>query len=217
MLESTYAKEPELNIKAVVFDYGQVISLPQDLTAIDRMAEMIDIECEKFKSALWGLRDEYDRGTISAREYYGRIFSKLSAKAGANEDIIDKMIEMDLESWREINGETVTLMEDVKKAGYTLGILSNMPYDFLAWARKNLPVFSLPQVGLFSCEVNLLKPERAIYGKLLSMLGLPGEEIVFFDDIAENIKGAWALGINAFLWNGAENARRGLKSLGVAL
>jgi putative hydrolase of the HAD superfamily len=210
-----------LSIKAVVFDYGQVISLPQDPTVIDRIADLAGVERANFASALWNSRSDYDRGIINAREYYRRILSKLSVKADADYKLIDKMIKMDLESWKNINGETVALMEDVKNAGYILGILSNMPNDFLAWARENLPVFSLPQVGLFSCEVNLLKPEKAIYRKLLSMLSAKGVasggEVVFFDDMGENIKGAESLGINAFLWKDPESARRELLSLGVAV
>ena len=210
-----------MSIKAVVFDYGQVISLPQDPTVINRIADLAGVERANFASALWNSRSDYDRGIINAREYYRRILSRLSVKADADYNLIDKMIEMDLESWKNINGETVALMEDLKNAGYILGILSNMPNDFLAWARENLPVFSLPQVGLFSCEVNLLKPEKAIYQKLLSMLSAKGVasggEVVFFDDIIENIKGAEPLGINAFLWKDPESARRKLLSLGVAV
>jgi putative hydrolase of the HAD superfamily len=108
-------------------------------------------------------------------------------------------------------------MEDVKKAGYTLGILSNMPHEFLAWARKSMPVFSLPHMGLFSCEVSLIKPEKEIYQKLLSLLGVTPPELVFFDDNAENIKAAVSLGIRAFLWKDPENARRELLALGVSL
>ena len=208
-----------MNIKAVVFDYGQVISLPQDPTAIDRMAGMAGVERGKFVSALMPLRNEYDRGTVSPREYYRKVLAKLSVDIDMN--VIDKMIETDSDSWKNINNETVALMEEVKKAGYILGILSNMPHDFLVWARNTLPVFSLPQVGLFSCEVNLVKPEEAIYKKLLSMLyaeGIAsGSEVVFFDDVAENIKAAESLGINAFLWKDAESARRELLTLGVSL
>jgi len=204
-----------LNIKAVIFDYGQVISLPQDPAAIDRMAEIAGVERGKFESMLWALRDEYDRGTIDAREYYRQVLAELSVDIDMNR--IDEIIETDFDSWKNINHETAALMEDVKRAGYTLGILSNMPHDFLAWARKTLPVFSLPQVGLFSCEVNLVKPEKAIYQKLLSMLGAKGKEVVFFDDKIENIKGAGALGINALVWKDAESARRELLSLGVSL
>ena len=208
-----------MSIKAVIFDYGQVISLPQDPAAIDRMAGIAGVERGKFESTLWALRDEYDRGTVSAREYYRKVLAELSVDIDMNH--IDEIIETDFNSWKNINMETAALMEDVKKAGYTLGILSNMPHDFLAWARKTLPVFSLPQVGLFSCEVNLVKPEKAIYQKLLSMLGAEGvasgSEVVFFDDKIENIRGAEVLGISAILWKDAESARRELLSLGVSL
>ena len=205
----------EAAIKAVVFDYGQVISLPQDPKVMDLLAAKAGVAREKFESLLWSLRNEYDRGTVTGREYYKDLLSRFSVSM--DEKSIDEMIAIDLASWRNIDSGTVALMEDVKKAGYILGILSNMPHDFLVWARKNIPVFSLSDVSLFSCEVNLIKPEEAIYRKLLSLIGLEGRELVFFDDNAENVKGAEALGINALLWNGSENARRELESLGVTL
>jgi len=214
-----------LSVKAVVFDYGRVISLPQDEAVVGRLAEMAGAERETFASALWGLRGGYDRGVVDAREYYREVFAelypKVSVEARIDSDLIDRMIEMDLASWREVSVDTAALMEDVKRAGYTLGILSNMPRDFLAWARENLSVFSLPHVGVFSCEVNLLKPEEAIYRRLLDALAARGvassSEVVFFDDMIENVSGAEALGIKAFLWKDAESARRELISLGVAL
>ena len=127
------------------------------------------------------------------------------------------MIEIDLESWKNINTATVSLMEEIKKAGYLLGMLSNMPHDFLGWARKNLSVFSLPHVSVFSCEVNLVKPEKAIYKKMLSLLNVESGELVFFDDNTDNVKSAVALGIKAILWESPEIARRELLSLGLEL
>jgi len=204
-----------MGIKAVVFDYGQVICFPQDPKTIDRIADLAGVERERFEPFLWGLRGEYDRGTITAKEYYRNIISSLDIKLDDN--TIDKMIETDLTSWKNIDPQTVALMEDVKKAGYILGILSNMPHDFLTWARKNIPVFSLPHLGLFSCEVNLIKPEKAIYQKLLSMLGIESNELVFFDDIEENIRSARELGIEAILWESPQAARQELLSMGVSL
>jgi len=204
-----------LSIKAVVFDYGQVISLPQDPKTIDVLAKCAGVEREKFEPVLWELRSEYDRGTVNAREYFRNILLRLPVTI--DEKKLDDLVEIDQASWRTINPETVALMEDVKKAGYTLAILSNMPHDFLNWARKNVPVFSLPHIGLFSCEVSLIKPEKAIYIKLLSLLGLEGGEVVFFDDNAENVKSARALGVEAFLWKNPESARHELSLLGVRL
>jgi len=43
------------------------------------------------------------------------------------------------------------------------------------------------------------------------------EELVFFDDIHNNVKSAVSLGIKAFLWKNPEEARKKLLSLGVKL
>jgi putative hydrolase of the HAD superfamily len=204
-----------LSIKAVVFDYGNVISLNQDPKVMDELARRVGVEREKFVSTLWSLRREYDRGTISSIEYFKIVLSALTISM--DEKSIEELIEIDTNSWKNINTETESLMKEIKEAGYLVGILSNMPGDFLAWARKNLPVFSLPHIGLYSCDVNLVKPEEAIYQKLLSMSGVEADELVFFDDKVENIKGAEAIGIKAILWENPKEARRELISLGVKL
>jgi putative hydrolase of the HAD superfamily len=202
-------------IKAIVFDYGKVISFPPERKTMERLASMAGVDVGIFESLLWELRGEYDRGTISAGEYYGRLLSRLNVRL--DEETIAVMIEMDWKSWGNLNPATVRLMEDVKAAGFILGILSNMPHDFLTFARKNFPPFSLPDVGLFSCEVNLIKPEAAIYHKLLSLLKCPPEEVVFFDDNQDNITAAAAIGIHAFLWKDPETARQDLYALGAGL
>jgi putative hydrolase of the HAD superfamily len=204
-----------MSIKAVVFDYGQVISLPLDPKTIDLLAEKAGAAREKFEPLFWSLRGEFDRGTIGEKEYYINILSRL----GINTDDkkIDELAAIDAESWKNINTGTVELMEEVKKAGYILGILSNMPHSFLAWARKNIPAFSLPHVSVFSCEVGLIKPEKAIYKTMLTLAGVESGELVFFDENPENVYSARALGIEAFLWKDTETARYKLSSLGVKL
>ena len=204
-----------MSIKAVVFDYGNVISLPQDPAVVDSLAKIAGVERKRFETTLWSLRDEYDRGTVTSQEYYKGVLSHLGVTL--DNKSIDEMVALDLDSWKNLDSGTVSLMEAVKKAGYVLGILSNMPHDFLAWAREHLPLFALPQVALFSCEANLIKPELAIYSKLLSMLRLEAAEVVFFDDKPENIENAKVMGIQAFLWENPESARRELASLGVEL
>ena len=204
-----------MSIKAVVFDYGNVISIHQDPKTMDELAGLAGVERNKFESTLWSLRSEFDRGTISAKEYYKIVLSSLAVSM--DDKGIEEMIEIDVKSWKNINTETVALMEEIKAAGYLVGILSNMPHDFLAWARKNVPVFSLPHVGIYSCDVNLIKPEEVIYRKLVSMLNVEAVELVFFDDKVENVKGAEAIGIKAILWKNPKEARRELISLGVKL
>jgi putative hydrolase of the HAD superfamily len=92
-----------------------------------------------------------------------------------------------------------------------------MPHDFLRYARANIPLFSEVDSGIFSCEWSLIKPERGIYAALAGTLGLPPEEIVFFDDLEANIDGARAVGILGILWQDAATARNELKERGIAL
>ena len=51
---------------------------------------------------------------------------------------------------------------------------------------------------LVSHEMNAVKPEEVIYRKAERLLGASGGEIVFFDDLAENVDGALDLGWRAF-------------------
>jgi putative hydrolase of the HAD superfamily len=88
-----------------------------------------------------------------------------------------------------------------------------MPHDFLAWGRANIPVFTEADTAVVSCEVNIIKPEPAIYETLKNKIGCDYGEIVFFDDLPDNIEKARELGIQGFIWDGPEAARAALKKI----
>jgi putative hydrolase of the HAD superfamily len=196
-------------VKAVAFDYGKVICHPPKDEVMERLAALAGLPRAEFEPLVWKLRAPYDRGEISGPGYFARVL----AAAGCPEDsaLAETMYRIDMDSWTNINQATVKLMEDIKAAGFKLGILSNMPFDFLAMARKAYPVFSLPHAGIFSCEAASIKPESAIYRALIAALDCAPGEIVFFDDMDVNVKGAGALGIRAYLWEDAETARNLLR------
>ena len=67
--------------------------------------------------------------------------------------------------------------------------------------------------GIFSCRVHLIKPDPAIYLKLLATYGLMPEECVFLDDRPANIAAAEKLGIQGILVKNYLQARADLQSL----
>ncbi|MDR2070007.1 MAG: HAD family phosphatase [Treponema sp.] len=192
-------------VKAVVFDYGKVICHPPGDDVMEKLAALAGLAREEFEGLVWKLRTPYDRGVITGVEYYQSIF----AAAGLPQDaaLAGVMHRLDTDSWKAINAETVKLMEDIKAAGFLLGILSNMPWDFLDMARKTYPVFSLPHVGIFSCETGAIKPEPAIYRALTAALDCAPGEILFFDDVPVNVEGGLAAGIRSYVWQDAGTAR----------
>ncbi|MDR0554429.1 MAG: HAD family phosphatase [Treponema sp.] len=200
-----------MSIKAVAFDFGGVISLPQDEKALAELASLAGISADLLRRLYWKDRTLYDRGAISGETY----FSNMLAEAGVfrDEAAIGRMVECDIQSWARINPETEALMRDVKKAGLKLGILSNMIRPFIDWARIHIPLFSLPDGAVYSCEVNTVKPEQKIYELLLDALGCAADELIFFDDMKVNVEGAAKLGIRGFLWESPANARREIELL----
>lgn len=59
------------------------------------------------------------------------------------------------------------------------------------------------------------KPNADIYELALNRFNLKPESSVFFDDTAKNVTGAQAVGMHAFQFVDADQARRDLKSLGM--
>lgn len=202
-------------IHAVVFDYGGVISFPSPETVVERLASLGGLDVKTLETLMRKYRDIYDRGTCSGKDYYRLILEKagMHYEERITEKILEEMACVDTEGWTHINPETVKLMEEVKNAGLKLGILSNMPGEFLNMARRTMPLFTLPDVGIFSCELGLIKPEAAIYRKLVETLGCKPEETVFFDDTRVNVETAQEQGIKAAVWKGPEEAKIFLRAL----
>jgi putative hydrolase of the HAD superfamily len=194
--------------KAVVFDFGKVISFPPEPGFMADLASIAGMDVKTMDALVWAYRPEYDRGTLSGTDYYRSILGP-----GLDESRAARLVQRDVDAWKHINPDTVSLMEEVKAAGYTLGILSNMPREFLSWARENLPVFRLPELGVFSCETGSIKPETPIYETLLRRLSCRPEEVVFFDDTPVNVEQACSLGIRALVWQGPETARSALRRM----
>jgi putative hydrolase of the HAD superfamily len=204
-----------MGIKAVIFDYGKVICFPPDDSVMDEICALGVVERALLDSKYWKYRGDFDLGKLTVFGFYRNILEELGREI--DEDKLTRMGELDNNSWKNINPGTVRLMEDVKKAGLVLGILSNMPTAFLEYARVNIPVFSLPHFGIYSCEVGCMKPEAAIYLKTIAAAGCRAEELVFFDDVPENVDKALELGINARLWQDCDKARSDLTELGLRL
>jgi putative hydrolase of the HAD superfamily len=204
--------------KAVVFDYGRVISQdPPDETQ-EEMARLAGVPAGVFERIRMTYRDDYDRGSLRGRAYYQKVMREAGVPVTDARDfdaLADRIALLDVHSWSRINSKTEALMRGIKEAGYKVGVLSNMPHDFLENERDVFRVFDLCDTCIFSCRYNLIKPEREIYQALIDALGCAPEEIVFFDDIAVNVEGARKVGIKAYLWEDAKTARGILTGLGI--
>ena len=198
-----------MGIKAVAFDYGGVICRLPSKEISEELGTLTGLSPLFLDNLNFKYRGDYDRGACNGEEYFNDILS--SAGIFLDEASLWNIARTDMEGWKVINTDTVQLMRDIKKAGVKIAIFSNMPNDFLVWARENIEIFSEVDVSIFSCEHYLVKPEKEIYELLRDKLQMNYEEIVFFDDSRENINAACELGIKGFTWENPETARAILK------
>jgi putative hydrolase of the HAD superfamily len=200
-----------VGIKAVVFDFGKVISFPPGDSSRDEMAFLAGLSRRRFDELDRQYRDRYDLGIYNAEEYYRFLLS--AAGIFPDEETIDRIADTDRQSWLRINPLTIDLIRAIRGRGLKTGILSNMSHDFLAWCRKNVPVFAEADAAVFSCEAGSVKPEDKIYGVMVKALDCGYGEVVFFDDMEENVEKALFLGMKAFVWKDPEEAGRALEKL----
>jgi putative hydrolase of the HAD superfamily len=192
-----------MSVKMVTFDYGGVICFTPSPEMRSEIVRLSGLSAE----VLWELdrkyRGEWDRGTYDGIGHYRFMLAK--AGVSLDDECLARIVQADIESWKHIDPAALRLIKDIKAAGLRFGILSNIPRDF---PRDSVPAFVEADIAVYSCDYGMIKPEAGIYEKLREKAGCLYEEIVFFDDRVDNVNKARELGIRAFLWEGADTARK---------
>lgn len=195
-------------IKAVIFDYGNVISQTQTGDCAVQMEAMTDVPAQVFRTVYDRFRFEFDRGTITGAQMYRQLLEADGYhQQAADMALMEQIARLDMESWRPVHQDVTDWGLSLKASGLKLGILSNMPTEFLTYYEDEIALFKAAHYVCFSCRVGLIKPEPAIYHDVLKGLEVEPQEAVFFDDMAVNVEAACALGIHGLLWRGLEQAK----------
>jgi putative hydrolase of the HAD superfamily len=90
---------------------------------------------------------------------------------------------------------TVSLLDTLAQRDIPLYCLSNMSAATFAYLRERYAFWPNFRGIVISGEINMMKPEPAIFEYLLSRYGLAPTQTVFVDDSAPNIDTARSLGL----------------------
>lgn len=183
--------------KAVIFDYGGVISTAQVPEEIEAMLGLLKVEANRFHHWYYYYRPLYDRG-IPGEEYWQKVLA--ACRVDYNRELVAKLIKHDIRSWTQLNPAVLDWVAQLKQTGYKVGIISNMPPDILAYMQENFRWLKedLFDSLIFSCQRKVCKPDPEIYRVSLQEIGLEATECLFIDDTEENIEAARKLGYSVF-------------------
>ena len=182
-------------VKAVLFDYGMVLSAPPDPAAWARIRTITSLDEDILHREYWAHRHPYDRGDLTAEAYWHK------AAAGAGIVLtpaqFTQLIAADLDLWSQINEPMLAWAQCLQRAGIRTGILSNIGDAMSAGLVARYDWLSAFDHRIWSHTLHLAKPEPAIYLHAVEGLHTPPANILFIDDKTENIEAALAVGMQA--------------------
>jgi putative hydrolase of the HAD superfamily len=204
-----------MDLQAVIFDYGEVISGPPDAQAHRNLLTISGVEEELFEKAYWAHRLDYDADILNGQTYWQTVARDTGVKFTAKQ--IGQLIEQDAIMWMNLNPAMLAWIPKLKQAGFRLGILSNMPAGVLGYMRPRFPWLTQFDQLTWSCDLGVVKPDPAIYLHTVKKLAVSPDQALFIDNLEKNIAGAEAVGLHAALFENLEQLQDDLGRRGFRL
>ncbi len=202
-------------IAGIVFDFGGVISAPQDASFFPAVEALTGWDKATVLAGWKRHRLLMDADTISVRELYRRIAA--DHKRALSEACYDRLAQLDFDSWAIPNPATLAWAKTLKAQGYKIGILTNMPTDFIPWFDRCAAEFrALADAEVISGAERIVKPDPTIYALMAKRLALDPEEHFFLDDTQANVDAARQAGWFAHRFTTPEDAADALQQLTTA-
>ncbi len=186
-------------------DYGQVLSTPppdDEWASLARAAGPAGADPERFHSAYWEHRPDYDRADVAVREYWARVLGGTPSDRQLRE-----LIRWDVAMWLHPQPASVDAVRRAGGRGWRLALFSNAPVEVAAGVDA-LDWVEPFERRVYSCELRAMKPEPAAYHQVITGLATDPADIVFFDDRPSNVEAAAAAGIRAHLFTDAAQIDR---------
>lgn len=173
-------------LKNIVFDLGNVLVKFDSNELIYSFFNKRQEEVKSFYfDSLW---NEYDQGLYSVEEMIEKGVKQFPE--------LELSIKKLMYHWTEFViplKDNVAYIKDLKRFGYKVYILSNIPEDDTKYLRS-LGVFDTIDGGVFSYEYKKIKPDPEIFNILLEKYNLKASECLFLDDRKDNVESASNLG-----------------------
>ena len=195
-------------LRAVVFDYGMVLTGLPDPAAHAEMVRITGLPVEQFEPLYWADRHAYDEGKLTGITFWEKILRDGNLQLPPS--AVAELNDADTRMWSTVNPAMVAWQSRLKRHGLLTGILSNMGDSVLDRISATHTWIANFDVLVWSYQLRIAKPDPAIYRHTLQQLGTRPEETLFLDDKIENILAARTLGIRAIQFSTVDQLRADL-------
>ncbi|MDR3772341.1 MAG: HAD family phosphatase [Terracidiphilus sp.] len=202
-----------MRLRAVVFDYGMVLTGPRDPAAHAALMRITGLPEQRFEPLYWANRHAYDEGKLTGLAFWRKFIGDagLDLAPGA----AGELNQWDARMWTTQNPAMLAWQLQLKQRGILTAILSNMGDNVLDNMKREFDWLPRFDVLVWSYQLRMAKPEPAIYLHVLKGLGTRAGETLFLDDKPVNIEAALTLGFRAIQFSSVEKLRSDLLAAGL--
>ena len=186
---------PSPRVDALLFDFGGVIVDIDFGRAVAVWARQSQVSPRVLapRFAFDESYEAHERGEIDGDQYFASLRDSLGVM------LSDAQL---LAGWNAIFLEPLPGIESLLRAlapVLPLYLFSNTNRMHRAYWTARYRELLTPLSGVFcSCDLGVRKPTPEAFLRVADLIGLPPARIAFFDDLAENVRGARAAGLAGF-------------------
>jgi len=187
-------------IKAVIFDFGRVISAQKPPSLFRRYELELGLEPDTINRLMFDRRAWQNAllGRLTEAQYWEAVGPDLGLTSQSEIDAFRRRYRRD----EAINTAVVNLIRRLHGRLKT-AVLSNAPPGLEEWL-KEWQIRELFEVVFCSGDEGLAKPDPAAFETVLARLEVAPEEAVFIDDTLEHVHAGQRLGMPGLLFTTAE-------------
>jgi epoxide hydrolase-like predicted phosphatase len=199
-----------LMLKAVIFDVGGVLIRTESRAGREKWAARFGLDSWEFENFVFrsesGRQSELGQKTVQAHwRWLGDYFRLTEAELSE--------MRQEFFAGDRLNKPLVAYIEQLRRAGYRTGLLSNFGDNARHLWTEVYPFIRHFDGVIVSAEVGVMKPAPKIYLLAAESVGVKPEEAVFVDDFIENVEGARRVEMQAIHFSQPELAQRQLAEI----
>ena len=186
-------------LKAIVFDFGRVISAQKAPSLFRRYEEELGLAPGTLNPIMFGSLDweEVLLGRKTIEEFWYAIGPRLGLETAEEIGAFRSRYRAD----EAINEGVMNLIGQLH-GHYKLAVLSNSPPGLAQWLAE-WGIIHLFDYVFCSGDEGIIKPDPAAFELTLKRLGVRPEEAVFVDDTLDHVEAARTVGLHGILFTTA--------------
>ncbi|MCE5260201.1 MAG: HAD family phosphatase [Chloroflexi bacterium] len=204
-----------MNVDTVLYDWGGVFQRTIDHAPRQELARELAVDELALERRVFDhpAMVEASLGKLPAAAAWQRVMEDLGYR-GDMLGFITRFFAGD-----RLDQRLVSLVIWQRAHGQRVGLLSNAP-ESISTAQGiagRWGVDGVFEAQVFSYQIGVSKPHPLAFEAALRTLGVKAQQVVFVDDIIENVRGAEAAGLNALLFRNVEKLLTDLHGLGLCV